>query len=44
LIGPWQVVEPGFRPLAEWLNLEDQMTEADHEGVGLEFYGVHLKK
>ncbi|MGC9397608.1 MAG: SAM-dependent methyltransferase [Anaerolineae bacterium] len=44
LIGPWQVCEPGFRPLAEWLGVEDQITEEDREGVDLEFYGVYLEK
>lgn len=44
LISPWQVDGNGFRPLAEWLDLEDQINLEDREGVGLEFYGVYLIK
>jgi len=44
LMKPWEADEPGFRPLAEWLGLQDQITEADREGVGLEFYGAILIK
>jgi hypothetical protein len=44
LVKPWQPDERGFRPLAEWLGLQDQFTEKDQEGVGLEFYGVFLVK
>lgn len=44
LVKPWEPDEKGFQPLATWLGIEDQMTEADSEGVGLQFYGVHLVK
>ncbi len=44
LISPWPVDGAGFRPLAEWLDLEDQINLEDREGVELEFYGVHLIK
>lgn len=44
LMRPWEADEPGFRPLAEWLGVEDQITEEDREGVGLEFYGAILVK
>jgi hypothetical protein len=44
LVKPWQPDDRGFRPLAEWLGVEDQFTEEDREGVGLEFYGVFLAK
>ncbi|MGB9871520.1 MAG: SAM-dependent methyltransferase [Anaerolineae bacterium] len=41
---PWEADERGYRPLAEWLGMPDQITEADREGVGLEFYGAILVK
>lgn len=41
---PWEADEHGFRPLAEWLGLQDQITEEDREGVELEFYGAILVK
>ena len=44
VVKPWQPDERGFRPLAEWLGVQDQFTEEDREGVGLEFYGVFLEK
>jgi O-methyltransferase involved in polyketide biosynthesis len=44
LVKPWQPDERGFRPLAEWLDLQAQFTEEDREGVGLEFYGAILTK
>ena len=44
LISPWKIAENGFRPLAEWLELEDQITSEDREGVELEFYGAFLTK
>jgi O-methyltransferase involved in polyketide biosynthesis len=44
LVQPWQAADPGFCPLATWLDVEDQITEEDREGVGLEFYGTHLVK
>lgn len=44
LVKPWQTDEQGFQPLAKWLGVEDQITDEDREGVGLEFYGVHLVK
>ena len=44
LVKPWQPDEQGFRPLGEWLGIQDQITEEDREGVGLEFYGVFLVK
>lgn len=44
LMKPWAADERGFRPLAEWLGLQDQITEEDREGVNLEFYGAFLVK
>lgn len=44
LMKPWTADERGFRPLAEWLGLQDQITEEDREGVGLEFYGAFMLK
>jgi hypothetical protein len=44
LVKPWKPNEVGFQPLAAWLGIEDQITQEDREGVGLEFYGVHLVK
>lgn len=44
LVKPWTPDENGLRPLATWLNIEDQIVEADREGVELEFYGAILKK
>ena len=44
IVSPWTADENGFRPLAAWLGIEDQITEEDREGVGLEFYGAHLVK
>ncbi len=44
LMKPWTADERGFRPLAEWLGLQDQITEEDREGVNLEFYGAFLVK
>jgi O-methyltransferase involved in polyketide biosynthesis len=44
IMKPWRADERGFRPLAEWLSIPDQITEEDREGVGLEFYGVILTK
>lgn len=41
---PWEAVEQGFRPISEWLGIQDQITEADREGVELEFYGAILAK
>ena len=44
LMTPWTAEAPGFLPLAEVLNLDGDITEADREGVGLEFYGAVLTK
>ncbi len=45
LVKPWQISEPGFRPITAWCGLpDDYITEADREQVGLEFYGVFLEK
>ncbi|MBN2527805.1 MAG: SAM-dependent methyltransferase [Deltaproteobacteria bacterium] len=44
LVAPWTVDEMGFRPLAEVLGVEAEMTEADREGVELEFYGAVFTK
>ncbi len=43
-IKPWRPAEGGFRPLAEWLGVEEQITEEDREGVEMEFYGAFLTK
>ena len=42
LAAPWKVDAPGFQPLAEILGRGDEITHAEREGVGLEFYGVIL--
>ncbi len=44
LMKPWIADEPGFLPLAEVLGLEGEITEADREDVGLEFYGAVFAK
>ncbi len=44
LCKPWQPDAQGFRPLADWLGLQSQITAADREGVELEFYGAFLVK
>jgi O-methyltransferase involved in polyketide biosynthesis len=44
LMAPWTVDDRGFLPLARVLGLEGEITEADREGVGLEFYGAVLGK
>lgn len=44
LVAPWQPDARGFRPITEWVGLQDYITEADREQVGLEFYGVFLEK
>ena len=42
---PWQLPAPGLVPLREFLELPaDYLTEADYEGVGLEFYAAILEK
>jgi len=42
---PWKLPEGGLVPLREFLGLPpDHITEADHEGVGLEFYAAILEK
>ncbi len=44
LVKPWTPDQRGFQPLGEWLGIEDQISEADREGVGLEFYGAIFEK
>jgi O-methyltransferase involved in polyketide biosynthesis len=39
---PWVV--QSYKPLAEWLGVEDHFTEEDREGVELEFYGAIFEK
>lgn len=42
---PWQLPPDGLLPLAEFLKLpQGYVSEADHEGVGLEFYAAILTK
>lgn len=42
---PWRIPEAGLVPLREFLELPPgYVTEADHEGVGLEFYAAILEK
>lgn len=42
---PWRIPQGGLVPLREFLDLPpDHLTEADHEGVGLEFYAAILEK
>jgi hypothetical protein len=42
---PWHVPENGLMRIQDFLGLpEDYVTEADHEGVGLEFYAAILEK
>ncbi len=42
LAHPWQI--KAFKPITEWLNAPDVITEEDRAGVELEFYGVILGK
>ncbi len=42
LVKPWVPDSSGFRPLANWLGVQNQITDADREGVELEFYGAFL--
>ena len=44
LVHPWMVDANGFQPLARVLGVESEVTDADREGVGLEFYGAVLQK
>lgn len=44
LMKPWIADDPGFLPLAEVLGLAGEITEADREDVGLEFYGAVFAK
>ncbi len=44
LAKPWQVDGDRFRPLADWLGTPDLISEADREGVELEFYGAIFVK
>lgn len=42
---PWRIPEGGLVPVADFLGLPPgYVTEADHEGVGLEFYAAILEK
>jgi hypothetical protein len=42
---PWTIDKDGLVPLREFLGLpKDFITEADHEGVGLEFYAAIMEK
>ena len=41
---PWVVQEGNYKPLAQWLDVEDQFSEDDREGVELEFYGAIFEK
>ena len=42
LVEPWRADAQGFRPLDEWLDGADPITNTDREGVDLEFYGAIL--
>jgi S-adenosyl methyltransferase len=45
LSAPWRIPAGGLVPLSEFLGLpEGHVAEADHEGVGLEFYAAILEK
>jgi hypothetical protein len=44
LMSPWTADARGLLPLAEVLGLSGEISEADREGVGLEFYGAILTK
>lgn len=45
LSAPWRIPEGGLRPLADFLGLPaGSITEADREGVGLEYYAAILEK
>jgi hypothetical protein len=44
LVHPWMPDENGFQPLARALGVEHEVTDADREGVELEFYGAVLQK
>ena len=45
LIGDWEIDEPGFKLLEEWVNIESNVTDyVQKEWEGQGFYGVLLKK
>jgi S-adenosyl methyltransferase len=45
LSAPWRIPEGGLVPLSDFLGLPpDHITEADREGVGLQFYAAILEK
>jgi hypothetical protein len=45
LSAPWRIPEGGLRPLADFLGLPPgYITDADREGVGLEYYAAILEK
>lgn len=44
MMKPWEADERGFQTLAEWLDVADQFTDDDYEGVDLQFYGAILEK
>lgn len=43
-MAPWQADERDYLPLYTWLDLEGQFTDADREGVDMQFYGAILVK
>ncbi len=44
MMKPWRANARGYLPLYTWLDIEDQFSEKDHEGIDLQFYGAILVK
>lgn len=44
LIAPWKIEGDKFKPIPEWLDAFDLISEEDRAGVELEFYGAILVK
>ncbi len=44
LAGPWKVLEPGFRPLEEWLDIEKTVAGQTMSAMGGSFQGAILGK
>ncbi len=44
LIGPWSISEPGFRPLQEWIGIDDAATEEMTKAFGGSHIGAILEK
>lgn len=44
MIGKWQVTEPGYLYLEEWLELSDMVSKEEIESMGIRFYGAIFQK